>query len=121
MALEIKISKVFGGHRITATSNEEPVGYLDFIYNGDESKGRNVEIQMIYTNPEHRRQGIARTLLEILKTKIDAVWFTLWTGKQCEIDGSYKLYSELEFEEVTKLDDYYATGIPARLFRWRKQ
>lgn len=95
------------------------VGYVDFCYADDDSGERNVDVKYLWTDPEHRREGVATAVMGDLLDKLtyeDIVWVSLWTGAEAEVDGSWPIYAKLGFTQTALLADYYDTNIPARLF-----
>jgi len=96
------------------------VGYILYKNPKDASGDRNILIDYVYVKPAFRRKGIARALiLEVLKRNKQAVWVSMWTGRQSEIDGSWKLYKKMGFTQQVIQKDYYEDGVAVRLFTMR--
>ncbi len=99
------------------------IGYLRYSFPKDASVkngNRNIEIEYIYVNPAHRKQGIASKLMSrMLEYSKDMTWISLWTGKKAEINKTFSLYKKYGFQQKAIQDDYYEKGIPTRLFTKR--
>jgi len=96
------------------------VGYIVFKKPKDASGDRNIVIDYVYVKPAFRRKGIAEALVrEVLKRNKHAVWVSLWTGKQSEIDCSWKLYKKIGFTQRVLQKDYYGDGVAVRMFTMR--
>lgn len=110
-----------GKGRITAIDDTIQVGYLDFHYPNDKSAYRNIEIDYIFVHPVFRRQKIATKMINYFLDLFDnkVTWVSLWTGLECEVDQSYKLYPSLGFKELAYQEDYYYNGVGTRLYTKR--
>ncbi len=98
------------------------VGYLEFIYPNDKARYRNIEITWIEIYKKYRKRKYGTLLLEyFIDTFKDKVWISLWTSKEMEKNKSYTFYTKVGFKEAIVQDDYYAKGIPTRLFILRNK
>ena len=105
--------------RIVAMVGRKRIGYLDWYLNTDASKGRGAELEYLTVLKQYRRRGIAETLMQAAlaaMARIGVEWVGLWTGLQCELDGSWKLYEKLGFKQAMILADYYRADVPTRYF-----
>jgi len=103
--------------KIIAFQTGKAVGYLTYRYASDASGKRNMELIYLFVKPSYRHRGIAtKLLLNFLKMFKNIAWVSFWTGRQAEIDKSYKIYEKLGFKEIAFLEDYYEKGIGTRLY-----
>jgi ribosomal protein S18 acetylase RimI-like enzyme len=108
--------------RIAVCRDKHIVGYLESKIPDDLVSDRNIEIAYIYVEPKYRRQGVATELINMFFSQHPEVtWITLWTSRECEIDGSFDLYKKLGFVEGTYLPDYYEPGVGTRHFALRRR
>ena len=107
--------------RLVACRDDRIAGFLESKVPDDLASGRNIEIAYVYVEPQYRRQGIATELIQLFFSQHkNVIWITLWTSKECEVDGSSDLYKKLGFVEGTYLPDYYESGIGTRHFALRQ-
>lgn len=93
------------------------IGYLKYAHPKDSSASRNVVFEYVYVNPAFRRRGLATELLQYAMDNFkDAIWISLWTGRQSEIDKSHIFYKNAGFQEIAYQADYYEDGIGTRLY-----
>ena len=95
------------------------VAKLRWGYAKDDTGKRNACIEWLWTQPEYRRLGIARTMIRVFlaNTKLRHVeWVSYWTGLEIEKTGGHSLYVEMGFREMCVQKDYYAKGCPTRMF-----
>lgn len=108
------------GDTIRAYHGELCVGKVVADTDHDETRDRNIYICNLWVHPDYRRQGIAKKLIERC-LDLPFTWCFLWTGRETEETGSYALYEKCGFKELARLDDYYAPGVPTRLYGLRKE
>lgn len=89
-----------------AFHGDEPVGLVLYTYGYFASSGRIIWISQIYTKPTHRKQGIARDLLNSIKAaqakKIHPAQAMYWATK----DVNQSAQTAFESMGATKLDGY---------------
>lgn len=105
--------------KIAASLNNQEVGELIYKIPKDDAGGRNLEINWLKVDKSHRRRHIATQLLNFFINKAakkGVIWISFWTGREMEENQTYGLYKKLGFKQVFTQDDYYAPGIPTRLF-----
>lgn len=105
------------GNNVLAVVDGKNVGKLIYRYPDDKSGKRNIEIESIWVSPKYRRQGIATIMLKAFLEKfINVVWISFWTGREAEVDKSFKLYEKFRFKESAYQSDYYEKGVGTRLY-----
>ncbi len=118
--MDIRIELCGSDRKFVAFLDDLFVGDLKYKFSDDLGRRRNVEIKYIHVIPAMRRKGIATKLIKhFLEYTMDRVWISLWTGKESEVNKTYSLYEKCGFEQKTICEDYYAPGIPTRLFTKR--
>ena len=85
---------------LVALDGEEVVGYV-----GSQTVLGEADMMNIAVAPSHRRQGIARLLVEELIRQLDASMLTLEVRASNE--GAIKLYESLGFRQVGLRKNYY--------------
>ncbi len=122
----MKISHNKKTKKILAHLDKKQIGYLKYSFPRDastlNSKPRNIIIDYVYVNKKFRRSGIASKLIsEIIQIakKQGLVWITLWTGRQSELEESFRLYEKAGFKQKAIQGDYYDKNIATRLFAKR--
>lgn len=104
-------------NKIVALEGRKKVGYLNFGYAADASRGRNIGISYMYVRPEFRRKGIGSKMLNFLIiNKPKAVWLSLWTGKEIEKLKAADFYLKNGFKKLAHQEDYYEKGVGVTLF-----
>jgi len=103
--------------KIVATEAGKQIGYLNFNYERDASKKRNIFISYMYVKSEYRRKGIGSKMLKfLLAKKKNITWINFWTGKEIEKNKGTNIYIKNGFQKLAYQEDYYEKGVGTTLF-----
>jgi ribosomal protein S18 acetylase RimI-like enzyme len=114
--MEVRCNRKGSDGKLVLFDKHKKVGYLEYDYPA-RCNNQNVDLDYIYIEPKYRRKGYATFLLSyFLKKFKHKRWINLWTSKDIETIGAYKLYQHFGFTQKVLLEDYFEKGIPIRLF-----